>query len=87
MLHLRSLVGLFREDSTAHHILGGAATAVAGTRAWLVAALLPSVLTVLVVAVLGVVRRRASRAEPALPGVPHGPSMCAAALLGFCVEQ
>lgn len=65
----------------------GAATAVAGTRAWLVAALLPSVLTVLVVAVLGVVRRRAPRAERALPGVPHGPSMCAAALLGFCVEQ
>lgn len=85
VVHLASPRSLGAGDVKLAFALGGV-TAVVGARAWLVAALLPSVLTVLVVAMLGVVRRRVPRAGPTPPGVPHGPSMCAAALLGFCLE-
>ncbi|SQI28917.1 prepilin peptidase [Rhodococcus coprophilus] len=86
VVHLVSPRSLGAGDVKLAVALGGAA-AVAGARAWLVAALLPSVLTVLAAAVLGVVHRRVPRPDPAPPGVPHGPSMCAAAMLGLCLES
>lgn len=68
----------------------GAVTGVAGAEAWMLAALLPPVFTAGGALILWVTTRRFGSAEPGSvvrpPLVlPHGPSMCAAAVLSLVV--